>query len=155
MIKYFFLLLFTCLIYLCSCSKRAIVYAEIINDNASDCIEDIPDSTAFEVMEIKKENSWYFIYFQRNDSIFKVVSHDPRYKTLLENYPKIERGKRYKLNLHSFRDELNRALGGTYIGDPLGVQLDSITTVSPEPDKGVWDIYKTTDLVGLYYLKQR
>ncbi len=144
MIKYFFLLLFTCLIYLCSCSKRTIATEGTTTYNE-----------LYKVKKIKKVNDWYFIYFQRNDSIFKVVSYDSRDKTLPENSPKIEKGKRYNLTMHSFREDLSRFLGGDYIGDPFGVQLDSITTVSPEPKNGVWDIYRTTDLVGLYYLKQR
>ena len=155
MIKYFFLFLFTCLIYLCSCSKRTIVYAERISDSASNYVEDIPDSTAFEVMEIRKENSWYFIYLLRNDSIFKVVSHEPRYVTLLENSNrKIEVGGKYNLSLSSWRDNkfIIDGVNEWPLGYTGGFNLDSETTVSLEPENGIWDLYDAEELVGLYFL---
>ncbi len=153
MTKYFSIVLFSCLICLCSCSKRTINYCENCHAKIN-YIELTPDSTSYNVIDIIKKNSWYFIYLQRNDSIFKVVSHEPSYKVPYEGYRKIEKDKRYNLILHAY-SEIHRVDGVSIwpIGYTGGVQLDSITTVSVEPENDIWDLYEADELVGLYYLK--
>ena len=153
MIKYFYVIL---LIYsfLCSCSKHTFTNRERNTANTSIYDECTIDSTAYKVMEIKKENSWYFIYLQRNDSIFKVVSHEPRYITLLEtNNHKIEEGRKYNLTLISWKNTKLVVDGINYwpLGFSDGATLDSITTVRLEPENGIWDLYDAEELVGLYY----
>ena len=142
MIKYLIAIILTCFVYLCSCSRHSIGLAErTTSDNL------------YEVAEIKKVNSWYFIYFQRNDSIFKVVSYQPGYLgTLNGRYRQIEKGERYDLHLHSYRDAAKTGLD-IWPGYITGYQLDSETTVSVEPEKGIHDLYRAEELAGLYYLK--
>lgn len=145
MVKKFFLSYFICLI-LCSCSRHYI-----------NRIESTPDTNSYKVVDIKKENSWYFIYFQRNDSLFKVVSYQPGFtSTLNGRYRQIEKGKRYNLHLHSFREEAK--MNGVYYwpeGHITGVQLDGETSVTLEPKNGILDLYRAEELAGLYYLHSR
>ena len=143
MTKYLFLLLFTCFLCLCACSRHTI-----------NCAEKTPDSNSYKVVDIKKENRWYFIYLERNDSLFKVVSYEPYEITTFKLYRKIEKNKRYNLHLNSYKKDL--VVDGEYILRAEfsgGIKLDSNTTVCLEPENGIWDLYQADELVGLFYLK--
>ena len=143
MLKYFFIIFSVYLLYLCSCSKQ------IISDSERTCYD-----TLYRVNKIKKINDWYLIYLQRNDSIFKVVTHEPSDKTRFEGRCKIKKHGRYDMIIKAYRDTHTwNGLNIWPIGYTGGFNLDSITIVSVEPENGIWDIYNTDDLQGLYYMR--
>lgn len=144
MIKYMFFTLLLCLLYLSSCSTHA-AFIEA----------KVPNQDLYEVKKIKKVNSWYLIYLQRNDSVFKVVSKEPLDKKSLTGYQKIRKHGQYDLILHSYIDTSPVINGYSIIpqGYTGAYQLDSLTTVSLEPQNNIYDIYYSHDLDGLYYLK--
>ena len=143
MVRLIILILLSSLLYLCSCSKHTIADGE---RTSTDML--------YQVKRIKKVNDWYFIYLQRNDSIFKVITHEPSDKETFEDHQKIRKRGRYNLHIMSYKDSLMwNGINIWPIGYTGGVYLDSITTVSVEPENGIWDLYSTYDLEGLYYIK--
>ena len=143
MIKYLIVIILTGFVYLCSCSKHTF-----------DVREKTAIDPSYEVTKIKKVNSWYFIYFQRNDSIFKTVSHEPADKAPFKGYHEIRKHNRYNLLLLNFKDyEIFEGENVWPLGYSGCLDLDSITAVCMEPENGIWDLYFTHDLEGLYYLK--
>lgn len=127
-----------------SCSRNA----NVLNSNT---IYHNP----YKVTKIKKENGWYFIYLQRNDSIFKVVSEEPITNDSLTRYPKIKKNGLYDFELTSWGHALTEALGINPIiaGPETLTPLDSMTYVSLEPENNIWDLYSCPNLRGLYYMK--
>ena len=109
----------------------------------------------YEVAKIKKVNDWYFIYLNKNDSVFKVVSKEHLDKNSLAGYNKIKKNGKYNLILQSYIDTSPIINGYKIIpqGYTGAYQLDSITNVSLEPQNNIYDIYYSPDLNGLYYLK--
>jgi len=137
-------ILIACLVSLISCSKM------IVTSERQDMGHNI-----YEVTNIKKVNDWYFIYLNKNDSVFKVVSKEPISFRVFSKYPIIKKNRQYNLTLHSYKDTapiINdvKIFPQNYTGS---FQLDSLTTVSLEPDNNIFDIYYSPDLAGLYYLK--
>ena len=56
----------------------------------------LPDKTAYTITKIKKYNSFYIIYAQRRDSIFKIISDKDTVSFYCET---IKKGREYNLNL--------------------------------------------------------
>lgn len=122
-----------------SCSKRTVAPEGITTYNE-----------LYKVKKIKKVNDWYFIYFHRNDSVFKVISREPTDTKDFEKYPKIKKRGRYDLTLISFEDYVN----GMWVPGFLGnIMLPGKTPVRLEPENDIYMIYLTPDLKGLYYQK--
>ncbi|MGM9852618.1 MAG: hypothetical protein ACI30N_01435 [Muribaculaceae bacterium] len=145
-----FILLLIHLIVVISCScSRNMTTANSASTNPN----------LYKVTKIKKENRWYFIYLQRNDSLFKVITKEPvTNNNTLASYQKIKKNRLYDLKLLSWGEALTKSLGFNPIKDiiaypPMGTMLDSVTFVYPEPEKNIWDFYSCPDLDGLYYLK--
>ena len=143
MTKCFISLLFACLLCICSCSRRTF-----------DCAEKSLDSNSYEVIDIKKKNSWYFIYLKRNDSIFKVYSKEPSDKMEFGGYCMIKKHKKYNLRLISHRDNFTFKGVNVWPVDFAGKFFVDSTEFSMEPKKKIWDLHSTPDLKGLYYLRK-
>lgn len=141
MSKKIILLLFTSLLCICSCSKRT------FNSDERETYDEL-----FKVKKIKNVNDWYFIYFHRNDSVFKVISKKPSDTEAFEKYPRIKKREQYDLTLISFEDYVN----GLWVpGFEGAIVLDSITKVYLEPKNKVWMLYLSPDLEGLFYVKNK
>ena len=108
----------------------------------------------YKVTKIKKVNDWYFIYLNKNDSVFKVVSKEHLDKNSLAGYYKIKKNGKYNLNLQSYIDTSPIINGYRIIpqGYTGAYQLDSLTIVFLEPQNNIYDIYYSPDLNGLYYV---
>lgn len=108
----------------------------------------------YRIERIAKRNNWYFIYASRNDSLFKIVSKRTADKGKYTRHDKIRRHKKYHLILESYSDNAPVVNGEKVVvpGYTGGFCLDSCTTVMLEPRNGIWDIYTSPNLKGLYYL---
>lgn len=108
----------------------------------------------YRIERITKKNNWYFIYASRNDSLFKIVSKRTVGKGEYTCYDKIRRHKKYHLILESYTDNAPIINGVKVVipGYTGGFCLDSCTTVMLEPRNGIWDLYYSPNLKGIYYL---
>lgn len=108
----------------------------------------------YRIERITKRNNWYFIYASRNDSLFKIVSKRTADKGKYTRHDKIRRHKKYHLILESYSDNAPVVNGVKVVipGYTGGFCLDSCTTVMLEPRNGIWDLYTSPNLKGLYYL---
>lgn len=108
----------------------------------------------YRIERITKKNNWYFIYASRNDSLFKIVSKRTADIGKYTRHDKIRRHKKYHLILKSYSDNAPVVNGVKVVipGYAGGFCLDSCTTVMLEPRNGIWDLYTSPNLKGLYYL---
>lgn len=123
-------------------------------------------NSTYLIKKIKTKNSWYIIYASRQDSIYKiVVGKEAVANTECE---KIAVNKYYKLELKSRRENVPVINGvklkpinhldvksNTY--DKEGIECysyDEYTEICTEPKKGIYDLYFTDDLKGLYYCEK-
>lgn len=108
----------------------------------------------YRIERIKKRNNWYFIYASRNDSLFKIASKETTDKGKYARHDKIRRHKKYDLILESYSDNAPVVNGVKVVipGYTGGFCLDSCTTVMLEPRKGIWNLYTSPNLKGIYYL---
>lgn len=108
----------------------------------------------YRIERITKKNNWYFIYASRNDSLFKIVSKRTADKGKYTRHDKIRRHKNYHLILESYSDNAPVVNGVKVVipGYTGGFCLDSCTTVMLEPQNGIWNLYTSPNLKGLYYL---
>lgn len=108
----------------------------------------------YRIDRITKMNNWYFIYASRNDSLFKIVSKRTADKGKYTRHDKVRRHKKYHLILESYSDNAPVVNGVKVLipGYTGGFCLDSCTTVMLEPQNGIWDLYISPNLKGLYYL---
>ena len=106
----------------------------------------------FYIDKIKTKNDWYFIHASRNDSVFMIVSK--KALIVMPNHQKVEVGKYYDLNLNSVIPVINgvKMIPMNYL-DIEGISLDERTTVNINPDKGIYDIYESDNLEGLYLIE--
>ncbi len=141
MIRYIVFVLLSFIFCLSSCSRHMVI------SEARDINKDL-----YEVTKIKKVNDWYFINLNKNDSVFKVVSKEHLDKNSLAGYHKIKKNGKYNLILQSYMDTSPIINGYKIIpqGYTGAYQLDSLTTVSLEPQNNIYDIYYSPDLNGLY-----
>ena len=105
------------------------------------------------IKKIDKENSWYIIYAERKDSLYKIVSKID--DSINENCKILVVGKQYNFDLQSMKK--NAPMIGNVKLDPVGYtgcyQFDSKTAICLEPKKGIYDLFYTNDLKGICYLK--
>ncbi|WP_155847217.1 hypothetical protein [Algoriphagus marincola] len=109
----------------------------------------------YRIKKIKTKNSWYIIYAEKQDSLYKIVVGKPN--TINDDCKKIVVGKYYDLELKSRRDntpEINGVkLKPVNYLDVECYSYDEDTEICIEPKKGINDLYYTDDLKGLCYLK--
>jgi len=107
------------------------------------------------IKEIRSKNSWYIIYAQKQDSLYKiVVGKENKIDTSCK---KITVGKYYNLDLKSRRANAPE-IGGVKLQPVNYLDVDCYaydekTEICIEPKKGIYDLYYTKDLDGLCYLK--
>lgn len=123
----------------CSSTKKVMV----ISDN----------DTSYCIKKIYKKNSWYIIYAERKDTLFKIVSYEEN--NINDNCKKIVVGQRYDFELKSKRENAP-IIGGVKL-DPVGYtgcyEFDKETIICLEPKRGIYDLFYTNDLKGICYLK--
>ena len=116
-------------------------------------IRAINSDSTYLIKKIYKKNSWYIIYAERNDTLYKIVSMDD--DSIKNKYEKIIIGKRYDFNLHS-KKENAPTIGGVKLA-PVGYtgcyEFDNKTIICLEPKKGIYDLYITESLRGLCFIK--
>lgn len=110
------------------------------------------NETTYLIKKIKKQNTWYIIYAEKNNTLFKIVSKaDNSY----DNCNQLKVGKRYMINLSS-RKENAPDIGGVKL-DPVGYtgcyKYDSETVICLEPKKGINDLFYTNEIKGICFLK--
>lgn len=111
------------------------------------------DSTnSFYIDKIDSNNDWSFIYTNRNDSVFLIVSK--RAEIINPNWEEIKVGNYYNLNLTSIIPVINgtKLFPINYL-DFEGISLDEKTTVNINPEMGIYDIYSSKNLKGLYLVQ--
>lgn len=108
----------------------------------------------YRIERIKKKNNWYLIYASRSDSLFKIVSKKTKDKEKYARHDKIRRHKKYHLILESYSDNAPVVNGVKVVipGYTGGFCLDSCTTVMLESRNGIWDLYTSPNLKGIYYI---
>ncbi|MFV0404831.1 MAG: hypothetical protein ACK5KV_12995 [Bacteroides graminisolvens] len=134
MIKYLLALFILC----CSCKGAAQIVKE----------KDPPDDL-LKIDEINEVKSFYIIYAQRNDSIFKIVSKKRDKPNNL--HKKIKVGESYLLNLRVIFP-LDSILGFKVMNplDVSNIVLEDGFTVRIE-ESSHYKIYESDNLKGLYY----
>lgn len=110
-------------------------------------------NTNYLIKKIDKKNTWYIIYAERKDTIFKIVSYA---ENKVDKYcKKIVVGECYELDLKS-KKENAPVIGGIKL-DPVGYtgcyEFDKVTIICLEPKRGIYDLFYTNDLKGICYLK--
>ena len=118
-------------------------------------IQDGNIDSKYRIEKIKAKNSWYIIYAEKQDSLYKIVIGKSNVGN--RDCDKIVVGKYYDLNLKSIRDNAPE-INGVKL-NPLNYldiecySYDDKTEICIEPQKGIYDLYYTDDLEGLCYLK--
>jgi hypothetical protein len=111
------------------------------------------NKTKYRIKKIDKNNSWYIIYADRNDTLFKIVSFAKN--KIDESCRKIVVGGIYDFELKSKKGNAP-IIGGVKL-DPVGYTgcyvFDKETTICLEPKRGIYDLFFTNDLKGICYLK--
>lgn len=132
-------LLASVILFSCSSTKKAMAVSD--------------SNTSYLIKKIDKKHSWYIIYAESKDTIFKIVSYAE--SKVDENCKKIAVGGKYYFELKS-KKENAPILGGIKL-DPVGYtgcyEFDKETTICLEPNRGIYDLFYTSDLKGICYLK--
>ena len=112
----------------------------------------VPDKDSYKVNKIDSKNDWYFIYASRNDSTFMIVSK--KVEVTNPDWEKIRPDNYYNFKLSSIIPVINgvKMIPVNYL-DFAGIELDKQTYVNINPDKGIFDIYSTDNLKGLFFIK--
>ena len=105
------------------------------------------EETEYRITGITEKVSCYIIYAKRGINKYKIVSPKPDTSVYGQ---RIRRGKTYSLILES---AFPRYIDGIPTMGPGSTGFTSIcigkTTVSIEPQKGIWDLFYATNLLGL------
>jgi hypothetical protein len=106
----------------------------------------------FLINKIESKNNWYIVYANRHDSTYMIVSKRPEIAN--PKWEKIKVGNYYNLKLNSIIPVINgvKMLPMNYL-DYSGISLDERTVVNINPEKGIYDIYSSTNLKGLFLMK--
>lgn len=108
--------------------------------------------TIYRVDAIDSMNSFYIIYAATDKQRYKIVSK----KVDINGCIKIKPGKEYRFNLESILAEKIK-LGDKEFSSSNSLNVDCFafeehTTICKEQSKGIHDLHKTENLVGLCYL---
>ncbi len=117
-------------------------------------VKDNTDRNNYLIKEIKVKNSWYIIYAEKKDTLYKIVVG--KEEKANKNCDRIIVGSYYDLKLQS-RSENVPEIGGVKLKpiNNLDVQCyayDIETEICIEPEKGILELYYTKDLNGLCYI---
>lgn len=113
------------------------------------------NSSEYTIKEIQKKNSWYIIYAEKRDTLYKIVSKIEN--NVLGDHEMIRIGFSYNIEIHSYKDSAP-SIGGIKV-DPVGFtgcyQFDTKTNICLEPQKGIYDLYIPSNLKGIYLMNHR
>lgn len=97
---------------------------------------------------VKKKNNVFFIYAEKNDSIYKIYTH---YNGLREpNSVELKRGSVFNLPLKSFNQRMIDDMGMASWADITGTIYYNVP-VAKEENKDIDDIYECESINGIYY----
>ena len=97
---------------------------------------------------VKKKNNVFFIYAEKNGSIYKIYTH---YNGLREpNSVELKRGSVFNLPLKSFNQRMIDDMGMASWADITGTIYYNVP-VAKEEDKDIDDIYECESINGIYY----
>ena len=97
---------------------------------------------------VKKENNVFFIYAEKNDSIYKIYTHYNGFRE--PNSVELKRGSVFNLPLKSFNQRMIDEMGMASWVDITGTIYYDVP-VCKEEDKGIDDIYECGSINGIYY----
>lgn len=97
---------------------------------------------------VKKENNVFFIYAEKNDSIYKIYTHYNGFRE--PNSVELKRGSVFNLPLKSFNQRMIDEMGMASWADITGTIYYDVP-VCKEEDKGIDDIYECGSINGIYY----
>lgn len=97
---------------------------------------------------VKKENNVFFIYAEKNDSIYKIYTHYNGFRE--PNSVELKRGSVFNLPLKSFNQRMIDDMGMASWADITGTIYYDVP-VCKEEDKGIDDIYECGSINGIYY----
>lgn len=121
------------------------------------------DISSYQITKINTKKSWHIIYAKKQDSLYKIVVEKKKNNTKYCN--KIEVGGFYDLELKSRRENIP-VIGGVKLKPINYLDVESLAydkegtecykydkkfEICTEPQNGIFDIYYTSDLVGLCY----
>lgn len=129
------------LLYIVSSSSFVVSYG--CNSNDGD----------FKVLKIKSEKSFYIIYAERNDTLFKILSKKEKTKCL--SCEKIRKKKKYYFSLETlfprYIQQSKCPPPGTTGRMGIGYYGYSVPL---ETENNIWDMFEATNLEGLYIIKK-
>lgn len=125
----------------------------ILNSRAtSEKINQQQNLNSFLIKNIECKNNWFIISAYRNDSTFMIVSK--KVVILNPNWEKLKIGNYYSLKLSSIIPVINGVkMNPINYLDFAEIKLDEEIFVNINPKKGVFDIYSSENLKGLYLIK--
>ena len=97
---------------------------------------------------VKKENNVFFIYAEKNDSIYKIYPHYNGFRE--PNSVELKRGSVFNLPLKSFNQRMIDDMGMASWADITGTIYYDVP-VCKEEDKDIDDIYECESINGIYY----
>ena len=97
---------------------------------------------------VKKKNNVFFIYAEKNDSIYKIYTHYNGFRE--PNSVELKRGSVFNLPLKSFNQRMIDEMGMASWADITGTIYYDVP-VAKEEDKGIDDIYECESINGIYY----
>ena len=97
---------------------------------------------------VKKENNVFFIYAEKNDSIYKIYTHYNGFRE--PNSVELKRGSVFNLPLKSFNQRMIDDMEMASWADITGTIYYDVP-VAKEEDKGIDDIYECESINGIYY----
>jgi hypothetical protein len=118
-------------------------------------VEFVNKQNEYRIDKIDSVNNWYLFYASKRDSLYKIVVR--KNMNYSDCKRKLRVGKYYDLLLQStFNKPL--VINGTEIVvmNPLDVNchsFDEETYICIDPKKGIYDLYYTTDVIGMCYVK--
>ena len=97
---------------------------------------------------VKKKNNVFFIYAEKNDSIYKIYTHYNGFRE--PNSVELKRGSVFNLPLKSFNQRMIDEMGMASWADITSTIYYDVP-VCKEEDKGIDDIYECGSINGIYY----
>ena len=95
---------------------------------------------------VKKENNVFFIYAEKNDSIYKIYTHYNGFRE--PNSVELKRGSVFNLPLKSFNQRMIDEMGMASWADITSTIYYDVP-VWKEEDKGIDDIYECGSINGI------
>lgn len=105
----------------------------------------------FKILKIKSGKGIYTIYAERNDTLFKIVTKKEKNRCC--KWEKIQKNREYFLSLETL---FPRYIGKTKCPPPgaTGRTTTYFGGTYVEIEKNIWDIFKATNLDGLYIIEE-